>query len=412
MKACGGCQGSRLTPVVSLGRMPPVNAFVDPRALGGAAPVEQAFPLDLYFCEQCTLVQLHPVVDPALLFGTYTYLSSASRTNLARLETLADEVSARFGLDARSRILEIGSNDGTLLRRFQRTTSHVVGVDPARNVAALALADGVETVVDFFSPEVAHALGRSHGGFDLILALNVVAHTPDFVGLFSRAAELLTVGGHFVIEVVHVLPTLLRGEIDTIYHEHVYCFSLHALRHACAGTGLAIIDAERIPAQGGSLRVVMQRASRDAVASARVGALLAEESAAGLDRAATYASVAPLARALREGVRASVRRLRGAGDLVVGLGASARGVVLLNYCGLDASDLAFVVDDTPLKQGKLVPGCHIPVADWTRIPKDGNIACLMLAWNYRDEVLAKLRARTSTARVLVPLPTLEEVRLG
>lgn len=416
MKACGGCQGSRLRPVVSLGSMPPVNAFLDPGRPGGAVPrekdKEKAFPLDLYFCERCTLVQLHPVVDPALLFGTYTYLSSASRTNVERLETLADGLSARFALDARSRILEIGSNDGTLLRRFQRQTSHVVGVDPARNVAALAAADGVDTVVDFFSEEVARALRRAHGGFDVILALNVVAHTPDFVGLFSRAGELLNPGGHFVIEVVHVLPTLLRGEIDTIYHEHVYCFSLHALRHACAGAGLVIVDAEKISAQGGSLRVVMQRASGDGVVSDRVGALLAEESRAGLDRASTYASIAALADALRDGVRSGVRELRRSADLVVGLGASARGVVLMNYCGLTTSDLDFVVDDTPLKQGKLVPGCHIPVADWTRIPKDGNIACLMLSWNYRREVLEKLRARTSAARVLVPLPTLEEVRLG
>ena len=412
MKSCGGCQGLRLTPIVSLGSMPPVNAFLDAGAPGGMVIAETGYPLDLYFCEACTLVQLYPVVDPALLFGTYTYLSSASRTNVKRLERLADALSARFGLDAHSRILEIGSNDGTLLRQFQRRTSHVVGVDPARNVAALAAAAGVDTVVDFFSTDVAQALGRAQGGFDVILALNVVAHTPDFIGLFSRARDLLNEGGHLVIEVVHVLPTLLRGEIDTIYHEHVYCFSLHALRHACQRAGLVIVDAEKIAAQGGSLRVVMQRAPRAGVVTAGVAELLAEERAAALDKAATYASIEPLALALREGVRSGLGALRRSADLVVGLGASARGVVLMNYCGLTSADLAFVVDDTPLKQGKLVPGCHIPVADWTRIPKDKNIGCLMLSWNYRREVLEKLHTRTSKARVLIPLPALEEVRLG
>src|SRR5450432_1760024 len=255
MKVCRGCQATGLTPVVSLGSMPPVNAFVDATTLGD----ERAFPLDLYFCERCTLVQLFPVVDPALLYGTYTYLSSASRTNVLRLEELALDLAARLALGAGSKVLEIGSNDGTLLRRFARHTPAVLGVDPARNVAALAEAAGVPTVVEFFSSSVGRALAREHGGFDLVLALNVVAHTPDFVDLLEGARELLTPSGHVVVEVVHVLQTILRGEIDTIYHEHVYCFSLHALRHGCERAGLTIVDVEKIPAQGGSLRVLMQR---------------------------------------------------------------------------------------------------------------------------------------------------------
>jgi SAM-dependent methyltransferase len=407
MKACRGCQAPGLTPVVSLGSMPPVNAFVDAAMLAG----EQAFPLDLYFCERCTLVQLYPVVDPALLYGTYTYLSSASRTNVMRLEQLADELVVRLGLDARSKVIEIGSNDGTLLRRFARHTPAVLGVDPAGNVAALAEAAGVPTVVEFFSSRVGRDLALLRGGFDLVLALNVVAHTPDFIDLLEGARALLTPGGHFVIEVVHVLQTLLRGEIDTIYHEHVYCFSLHALRHGCERAGLTIVDVEKIPAQGGSLRVSMQQTVHAAAPGARVEEVLAEERAAGLLHAETYASIAGLALALREGVRSGLRALRASSDIVVGLGASARGVVLMNYCGLTVADIDFVVDDTPLKQGKLVPGCHIPVHDWTKIAKETKVAGLMLSWNYRREVLAKLAARTSRARVLVPLPTLEELTL-
>ena len=389
--------------------MPPVNAFVEPGRLAD----ERAFPLDVYVCERCTLVQLSPVVDPALLYGTYTYLSSASRTNVARLEALADGLARDLSLGARARVLEIGSNDGTLLRRLQRYTPTVVGVDPARNVAALAEAAGVRTIVSFFSSALARDLAREDGRFDLVLALNVVAHTPDFVDLFAGVRALLAPGGHFVVEVVHVLETILRGEIDTIYHEHVYCFSLHALAHACGSAGLSIVDAEKIAAQGGSLRVVMRRSDGPAAPSARVAEVLAEERARGLDRAETYGQVGVLARALRAGVRegmasAAPRRL----DVVVGLGASARGVVLMNYCGLTPADIDFVVDDTPLKQGKLMPGCHVPVHDWTRIPKGTKVAALMLSWNYRREVLAKLATRTAEARVLVPLPTLEEVVLA
>jgi SAM-dependent methyltransferase len=326
---CGGCGAPGLVPVVSLGSMPPVNAFID--AAGLAA--ERAYPLDLHFCPRCTLVQLWPVVDPALLYGTYTYLSSASRTNVARLDELAARLVRDLSLGARSKVLEIGSNDGTLLRRFLPHARAVLGVDPARNVAALAEAAGVPTVVEFFSARLGEALAREHGGFDLVLALNVVAHTPDFLDLLAGVRALLAPGGRFVIEVVHVLPTLLRGEIDTIYHEHVYCFSLHALAHACGRAGLAIVDAEKIAAQGGSLRVVMCASGEGAAADGRVAALLADERAAGVDRAETYAGIAGLARALRDGVRTGVRRLRGTAgaDLVIGLGASARGVVIMNY---------------------------------------------------------------------------------
>jgi SAM-dependent methyltransferase len=405
--ACRGCDAPGLVPIVSLGSMPPVNAFVDPAAPGD----ERAYPLDLWFCSRCTLVQLSPVVEPARLYGSYTYLSSASRTNVARLATLADALARDFALDARSRVLEIGSNDGTLLARLAGRAGAVVGVDPARNVAPLAEAAGVRTVVDFFSERLARDLARDERAFDLVLALNVVAHTPDFRDLLRGVRALLAPDGRAVIEVVHVLPTLLAGEIDTIYHEHVYCFSLLALAHACGPAGLALLDAETIAAQGGSLRVVLGRAEGARPPGARVAEILAEERAAGLERAETYARIATLAGALREGVREGVRALRGEADVVVGLGASARGVVLMNYCGLGRADVDFVVDDTPLKQGKLMPGCHVPVHDWTKIAKGTKVAGLMLSWNYRREVLAKLAARTSEARVLVPLPALEEVVL-
>jgi cyclopropane fatty-acyl-phospholipid synthase-like methyltransferase len=404
---CGGCGASGLVPVLSLGEMPPVNAFVDP---GAARP--RAFPLDLHFCERCTLVQLAPPVDPELLFGTYTYLASASQTNAARLEALADRVAEDFNLGRDARVLELGSNDGTLLARLaRRTSARILGVDPARNVAELARAAGVPTIPSFFGSRLARELRRERGAFDLVLALNVVAHTPDLVDFFAGVRHVLAADGHFVVEVVHVQETLARGQIDTVYHEHVYCFSLRALAHAAASAGLVVVDVERIEAQGGSLRAIMQRAERARAPSARVGAVLADERAAGLDRASTFQRVGDLARALRERVRGRVgelRRSKGV-DVVVGLGASARGVVLLNYCGLGPADLDFVVDDTPLKQGKLVPGCGVPVRPWDAIPAGARVGALMLSWNYRTEILTKLAARSPWARVVAPLPALEEI---
>jgi SAM-dependent methyltransferase len=408
MTACQGCGSAELDLVVSLGSMPPVNAFLTADQI----PAEEKFPLDVYFCQRCTLVQLYPIVDPRKLFTAYNYLSSASRTTVAYLVGLAGTLAKEHDLTSRSKVLEIGSNDGTLLAEFKKVTSNVLGVDPARNLTENAAALGVRTVVEFFSSRSAETIKNEHGAFDLILALNVVAHTPGFVDLFAGVRSLLEPGGCFVMEVAYVLETILRGEIDTIYHEHVYSFSLHALSFACERVGLTIVDARKTPVQGGSLRLTMQATTKDTAVNRSVTDLLAEEVKGGVNRFATYAPVAGLARDLRDGVRSRLQTIRKSYDTVVGLGAPARGVVLMNYCDLSVDDLEFVVDDTPLKQGKLVPGRHIPVRDWTKIAKDKNIACLMLSWNYRSEVLAKLRARTSNARVLIPLPVLEEITLG
>jgi predicted TPR repeat methyltransferase len=407
LSACAGCGADPIVPVFSLGRMPPVNAFVTPAEIAR----EESFPLDVHFCPACTLVQLHPTVDPARLFADYTYLSATSRTTVTYLGRLAETLARKVTLSASSKILEIGSNDGTLLAALRAFSPHVLGIDPAENVAARANADGIPTRVAFFSAAVASSLRTELGAFDLVAAINVVAHTPGFVDFLGGVRTLLAPGATFVMECAHVMQTILRGAIDTVYHEHVYCFSLHALTRACARAGLVVVDVESTPAQGGSLRVFARAAADAPAVAVSVADLLRDEERAGVTRLETYVAVGRLAEALRREVPARLRALRGDARLVVGLGASARGVVLLNHCGLGPDDLAFVVDDTPLKQGKLVPGRHIPVHDWTRIPRGEELVCLLLSWNYRDEMLAKLRARTSRARVLVPLPRLEELTL-
>ncbi|HTM44438.1 MAG TPA: class I SAM-dependent methyltransferase [Polyangiaceae bacterium] len=405
---CQGCGSSKVSQFLSLGSMPPVNAFLTAEQI----PSEQSFPLELYFCSQCTLVQLWPTVDPSLLFGEYNFLSSASRSNVAHLTDLAAGLSRRLQLTSKAKVLEIGSNDGTLLAQFKPVTTHLLGVDPAANLAAAAQSLGVRTRVQFFSSTSADEIANAEGLFDLILAINVVAHTPKYVDLLTGVRRLLRPGGHFVMECPHVVPTLLHGEIDTIYHEHVYCFSLHALHQACAVVGLRIVDVEKVAMQGGSLRLFMQNASENESMSPRVQALLAEEESAGVAQLAVYQGIAARAAALRVSLLRKVKELREGCEVVIGLGAPARGVVLINYCNLSAQDLNFVVDDTPLKQGKLVPGKHIPVFDWGHIDNDQKLGCLLLSWNYRSEVLEKLKARTRRARVLIPFPAMEEVSLG
>jgi SAM-dependent methyltransferase len=407
MRRCRGCGAPALRPVVSLGDLPLVNAFVAP----GQEAAERRFPLNVHFCEACALVQLDPIVPPDAMFGEYTYLSSSSQTFAAHLRELARDLVGTLGLTSSSRVLEIGSNDGTFLAELRKATPHVLGVDPARNVAARAEAAGVPTRVALFDARLAGQLVREHGRFDLVAAFNVVAHVPDVGDLLAGARALLAPGGSLVIEVAYVRETILGGAIDTVYHEHVHNFSLLALANVCRRAGLTVTDAAVVPVQGGSLRVVARPAAGHPAVSARAAALLAEERAAGLDRFEAYAGVARRAEELRDRLRRAVDRLRATGGPLVGLGAPARGVVLLNYCGFSPADVRVVVDDTPLKQGKLVPGRGIPVRGWDAIAPDEDVGCLMLSWNYRDEVLAKLARRTSRARVLVPLPEVQEVTL-
>jgi SAM-dependent methyltransferase len=406
--ACRGCGARPLRPVVSLGELPLVNAFVT----SGQEAAERRFSLDVHFCEACALVQLDPIVAPDALFGHYTYLSSASDSFAAHLRTLAHALAGAMALSDASRVLEIGSNDGTFLAELEKTTPHVLGVDPAANVAARAEAAGVPTLVALFDSTLAHQLAREHGGFDLVVALNVVAHVPDVMDVLRGVRTVLKPDGAFVLEVAYVKGTILSGAIDTLYHEHVHNFSLLALEGACRRAGLVVTDASVVPVQGGSLRVVARPDSGAWPVSARAEALLADERAAGLDRFEAYAGVAPRAAALRERLRAAVERLRGERGPLVGLGAPARGVVLMNYCGFTADDVRLVVDDTPLKQGKLVPGCRVPVRGWDAIAPGEDVTGLMLSWNYRAEVLGKLARRTTRGRVVIPLPELQEVTIG
>jgi SAM-dependent methyltransferase len=404
-EACHGCGERRLRLVVSLGELPPVNAFVVPGQEGN----ERRFPLDVQFCEACALVQLAPIVPPEALFGHYTYLSSASETFAAHLRALAGALAGELGLSSASRVLEIGSNDGTFLAELKKTTPRVLGVDPAANVAARAEAAGVPTRVAHFDSRLADELRRERGAFDLIVGLNVVAHVPDVTDLLRGVRALLAPDGRAVVEVAYVRETILAGAIDTVYHEHVHNFSLLAFQNICRRAGLTVVDASVVPVQGGSLRVVARPDSKAWPVSARAEALLAEETAAGMDRFDAYAGVARRAETLRERLRGAVGRLRAAHGPLVGLGAPARGVVLMNYCGFGPDDVRVVADDTPLKQGKLVPGCRVPVRGWDAIAPDEPVSALMLSWNYRAEVLAKLARRTSRARVVIPLPEVQEI---
>ena len=249
---CSCCDSKRMQSLFSLGAIPPVNDFIEAKQI----PQEKGYALDLYFCQDCSLVQLGERVPPSSLFSHYLHISAASKANVAHLQEVTALIKGRNGGKlAGTKVLEVGSNDGTLLKMFNDEKAKVLGCDPAQNLGKLVKEQGMDVIIDFFSEQVGKEIKKDRGTFDWVVALNVIAHTPDFISSLRGVAATLATEGQFMLENAYVVETILKGQFDTIYHEHVYCFSLNALSHAFKKAGLKITDAEIIPTQGCSIRV-------------------------------------------------------------------------------------------------------------------------------------------------------------
>ncbi|TSC80410.1 MAG: C-methyltransferase [Candidatus Peregrinibacteria bacterium Gr01-1014_25] len=404
---CQGCGNRSLKAMFDLGVVPSVNTYFTKEELHREYP----YLLDVHWCTHCTLVQLGTIVPPGELFSHYQHLSSASQSNIRHLEELAATLKQKLSIGASTRVMDVGSNDGTLLSKFLDRTPHVLGVDPAENLVTYAKERGVEQIAAFLNPETAKTIVASHGRRDLIMALNVVAHTPDVRNLLRAVNTVLAEKGTFVMEAVHVFATILKGEFDTVYHEHVYCFSLTALVPLLAQAGLTVVDVEEIPTQGGSLRVYARHTSEQPGIADVVHRLLEREEKEGVRDPETYARVGRQVEAFKRDFRQSLQVLRAKHGRIVALGAPARGVVIMNACGISTDIVDAVVDDTPLKQGRLMPGVHIPVISWKELAANPASGYVLLSWNYEEEMLSKLRGCVREADVVIPFPTLRTVRL-
>jgi SAM-dependent methyltransferase len=399
---CRGCGDELTRTLVDLGTTPLANAYVDADT---TVPEDPRYPLHARVCDRCLLVQIDAVVPPDHIFSDYAYFSSYSPSWVEHARRYADAATRRFGLDASSLVVEIASNDGYLLKHFVDAGIPVLGVEPAANVAEVAIAAGVPTDVRFFGRETAEDLVLERGRADLVVANNVLAHVPELHDFIAGIARMLSPSGACSIEVPHVLRMLEHVEFDTIYHEHFSYFSLHAAGRLLAQHGLRVFDVEELPTHGGSLRIWACRGARHPE-HPRVANVLQAEREAGIHRPEGYAGFAERVEECRRSLLAFLGDTRSAGKSIVAYGAAAKGNTLLNYCGITTADIPYVVDRSPHKQGRLLPGSRLPIADPERIRADRPDYVLILPWNLRDEIIGQLSdVPTWGGRFVTPVPT-------
>lgn len=401
---CRACGSRGLVPVLSLGRQPLANAFL---ASAEDASKELRFPLDLYVCERCSLVQLLDVIDPDVLFRHYLYVTGTSETIAEHNHEYARAVVDRTGAGPRDLIVEVASNDGSLLSCFTSLGTQTLGIEPARNIAAIARERGIPTVEQFFNLATARGVRAEYGPARAVIANNVLAHVDDPTDFLAGARELIAPDGIVVVEVPYAREMLERGEYDTIYHEHLCYFSVTALAHLGTRIGLAVRQVDRLPVHGGTIRVTFDQVSGH---DAGVLSMIADERAIGLTSLPAWRAFGEGAQRNREAVRDLLLGFKRDGVSVAGYGAPAKGNTLLNYCQIGTDLLPFTVDRNPLKVGKLTPGMHLPTRPVDAIELEKPDAVLILAWNFADEIVRQqARHRARGGRFYVPIPSPMEV---
>lgn len=388
--------------VLNLGEQPPANSFIDQSEL--TSP-ESKFPLRLFWCHDCFLVQLLDIVDKEYLFKNYFYMTSASRPIVEHFTKYAKEIYKEFlqGLDDPF-VVEIGSNDGSLLAEFKKLGTSILGIEPATNLAKLANESNITTKNTFFSSKVGKEIVQSRNA-SVVVANNVIGHIEDLQDLMEGIKILIGKNGVFIFEVPYLVDLIKKLEFDTIYHEHLSYFSLLPIVNLTNRYGLEIFDVKKQSVHGGTIRVFISQ-KNNFKAKDSVKHFLDEEHRFGLDDMKIYRSFSVKVAEFKRKLKTELEIIKKENKSIFGYGAPAKGNVLLNYCDIDTNFLDYIIDTTPLKQGKYTPGTHIPIFSPEKIldKGDGYIA-LLLAWNYEHEILEKEKQfREKGGKFLIPVP--------
>lgn len=400
---CRLCASDDLGLVLSLAPTPPANEFVPAHLVDLE---QEVFPLDVALCSACGHVQLLDVIDPMRLFGEYVYVSGTSPVFVQHFRDYAAEVIARFELDEEDLVIDVGSNDGTLLRFFAERGCRVLGVDPARSIADTATAAGIPTIAQFFTPTLAATILRNHGFASVITANNVFAHIDDLTAVVEGVRSLLSPKGHFVFEVSYLADVVENLLFDTIYHEHLSYHSVGPLRRFLGANGLELVAVRRIDTHGGSIRCYA-RLEGAGTPERSVVEFVELEKRLGLGSPATFQKLDGRIRQLAIDTSGILRPILATGTSVAGFGAPAKATTLLHQFQLgDALD--FIVDDSPLKQGLYTPGHHIPVLSSSALRERDVKRVLILAWNFADSIIERNRDLLEKGcEFITPLPMLK-----
>ncbi|MDP2480836.1 MAG: class I SAM-dependent methyltransferase [Candidatus Palauibacterales bacterium] len=400
---CRFCGAPLTRTVVDLGMSPLANAYLEPEQLGEG---EMFYPLHARVCEDCFLVQLEKFEQPEVIFGDYAYFSSYSDSWLKHAEAYVRMATDRFGLGQDSLVVELASNDGYLLQYFVEHDVPVLGVEPAANVAAAAEEKGIPTRVRFFGEAMARDLAEEGLRADLIIGNNVLAHVPELNDFVTGMRHLLKPRGVITMEFPHLVRLIEGNQFDTIYHEHFSYYSFLTVERIFAAHGLTLFDVEELPTHGGSLRIYGRHEEDDShPVGERVGALRAREREGGYDTLAPYLAFGERVNRTKRRLLSFLVQAKNEGKSVVGYGAAAKGNTLLNYCGVRTDFLDYVVDRSPHKQDRHLPGTRIPIVAPERIAETRPDYVLILPWNLRDEIAGQMEhVRAWGGRFVVPIP--------
>jgi SAM-dependent methyltransferase len=412
-QGCRLCDGTGLNQLLRLKPTPPANELLEDCQ---ASEKQERFPLGLWQCQTCWHVQLPIVIDPDRLFRIYPYVSGTSPVFVDHLSHYVDTVLKKFGMKPGHFVVEIGSNDGTLLRFFQEAGMKVIGVDPARNVAEQAVASGVETIPEFIDIGLAKEIVRNGGKASVVIANNVFAHSDDLEGMALAAREMLHHFGVFIFEVQYLVDLCDKALFDMVYHEHLSYHHLGPLGQFFDRLGMRIFDVERVSVHGGSIRCYVDFGKRPV--SEMVSRVLEVERTKGLlsngPEPNSVLELGSKVEEVRKSLTERIRKIIGSGGRIIGYGAPAKACTLSHHFGLGRSVIDFIVDDNPLKQGKFLPGLGIPIKSPSALSEivspEGSFL-LMLAWNYANDIMKKpvcTEFKERGGKFIVPFPVLRE----
>ncbi len=401
-ETCRGCNSKHLHRFLELGPQPLANSFL---ASEEEFANEAKFPLDVYFCESCSLVQLLDVIDPAVLFRNYIYVTGTSDTIARHNKGYASTVVDFLNLTKDSLVVEVASNDGSLLKCYQDQGVKTLGIEPAVNIAEMARSKGVETINEFFNLDTAKKIRESHGAADAVVGNNVFAHVDQTRDFLQGGKYLLKSNGLVIIEIPYLGEFMKRLEYDTVYHEHLCYFSITALIRLCDEVGMSIVRVDHVPVHGGSIRMYAGSEEHYPEHSREVLNSAGNEVKDGLTSLATYMKFAEDVEHQRKAIYELLSGLKEQGKTVAGYGAPAKGNTQLNFCDIDTKLLPYTVDKSPLKIGLFTPGMHIPVKPVSTLLEDQPDYVLILAWNFADEIMGQQQEyRRRGGKFIIPLP--------